>query len=192
MKSSLIALLPIIFVSQCLASTVAITTKTLPNGTAKTEYSAVITASGGCVPYKWALVSGSLPAGISEKPSKNTTSLDLSGTPTKADSYSFTVSVEGCGGFIYRQSYKIVIQSTADHVVDLSWKASTSKDVAGYNLYRSTNGTTWAKLNDGLIASTLYSDSTVANDTVYYYAATTVNTSGEESAKTAAIKVDVP
>jgi hypothetical protein len=192
MKSSLIILLPIVFVSQCFASHVDITTDSLPNGTVKTEYSATITASGGCLPYKWALVSGSLPAGVTKKPSTTTTSLEFTGTPTTAASYSFTISVTGCGGYVSTVSYKVVIQSTANHVVDLSWKASTSKDIAGYNIYRSTNDATWERLNASLVASTVYSDSTVANDTVYYYAATTVNTSGEESAKTAAIKVSVP
>jgi fibronectin type 3 domain-containing protein len=89
-------------------------------------------------------------------------------------------------------SYKIVIQATANHVVDMSWSSSTSTDVVGYNIYRSPDGATWRKLNAGLIASTLYSDSTVANGSTYYYAATTVGTDGKESSKTTAVKVTVP
>ena len=86
----------------------------------------------------------------------------------------------------------MIIQATANHIVDLSWKASTSGDVAGYNVYRSPDAATWKKINASLIASTLYSDSTAANGSTYYYAATAVDISGHESKKTAAIKVSIP
>jgi fibronectin type 3 domain-containing protein len=76
--------------------------------------------------------------------------------------------------------------------VDLSWKASTSSDVAGYNVYRSPNGTSWTKINVSTVASTLYSDSTVANGSTYYYSATSVDVSGHESSKTSPVKVAVP
>ena len=105
---------------------VAITTSSVPNGTVKTAYSAVIKASGGCTPYKWAIASGALPAGITAKASSTTTSLNLAGTPTTAATYSFAVKVTECGGGVSQVSYKVVIQATANHVVDLSWKASTS------------------------------------------------------------------
>ena len=193
MKSSLPLLLLFAFVSSyAAAASVSITTTSLPNGTVQTSYSAVINASGGCTPYQWAIVSGNLPAGIAKKPSSNTTALDLSGIPTTAASYSFTVQVTGCGGRVSKASYKIVIQSTANHVVDLDWKASTSKNVAGYNVYRTTAGSTWKKLNVSLIASTLYSDSTVANNTTYLYSATTVDIYGHESTKSAAVQIAVP
>jgi hypothetical protein len=52
MKSWLLSLLLVVFVSPCVASSVAITTSSVPNGTVKTAYSAVIKASGGCTPYK--------------------------------------------------------------------------------------------------------------------------------------------
>jgi hypothetical protein len=40
----------------------------------------------------------------------------------------------------------VVIQASANHVVvDLSWNASTSSNVTGYNLYRTPDGTTWNK-----------------------------------------------
>jgi fibronectin type 3 domain-containing protein len=86
----------------------------------------------------------------------------------------------------------VVIQATANHVVDLSWQASTSANVVGYNVYRSPDGATWKKVNASLIASTLYSDSTVANSTTYYYAATAVDMYGHESTRTAAVKAVVP
>lgn len=171
---------------------VAITTTSLLNDTVGGAYSAAIRASGGCTPYKWAIASGALPAGITARASSTTTSLNLTGTPKIAATYSFAIRVTGCGGGTARRAYKIVIQATENHVVDLSWKASTSRDVAGYNVYRSPDGATWKRINASLIASTLYSDSTVANSSTYFYAATAVDISGQESRKTSAIKVVIP
>jgi len=168
-----------------------ITTKNVPNGTAKTYYSAVIAATGGCTPYQWA-VSGKLPPGVEEKASTTTTSLDLSGTPTIAASYPFTVSVKDCGGHVADASYKIVIKAATSYVVDLKWDASTSNDVAGYNVYRGPDGVRWEKINDSLVPSTYYNDSTVTDGSTYYYSATAVSVSGEESKKTSAIKVSIP
>jgi large repetitive protein len=180
------------FSSPCFASPVAILTTSLPNGTVETRYSAVIATTGGCAPFKWAVVSGALPPGIAETVTPKTTALDLGGTPTEAATYSFTVSVTACGGHVSTTSYKVTIQAAEDHVVDLNWKASTSSDIAGYNVYRSPDGSTWEKMNASLIASTLYSDSAVANGSTYYYAATSVNISGEESSRSAEIKVVIP
>jgi len=70
------------------------------------------------------------------------------------------------------------------HTVNLSWNASTSSDVSGYNIYRAVFTATcgsYAKINPALITSTLYSDSSVVDGTSYCYASTAVNTSNEES-----------
>jgi Putative Ig domain len=190
-RSPLFPLLLVLLGGPCFGS-IAITTTTLPNGTAGTAYSAVVKASGGCTPYKWTISSGAIPPGITAKASSTTTSLNFSGTPTTAGTYSFTVKVTGCGGGTSQVAYNVVIQKTANHVVDLSWQASTSSDVAGYNVYRSPDGATWRKINASLIASLLYSDSTVSNGSTYYYAATSVDIYGDESNKTTPIKVSVP
>ena len=173
-------------------SSVQISTATLPNGIVGNAYSAAVNAVGGCTPYKWSLVSGTLPAGITMKVSSTTTSLALSGTPSSASTYAPTVQVTGCGGVTYKHSYSIAIQGTTNHVVDVSWKASTTSDVTGYNLYRSPDGVNWKKANVSLIASTMYNDATVANGSTYYYAATAVDIYGHESSKSASIKVSVP
>jgi hypothetical protein len=175
----------------CLAN-IKITTTSVPNGTVNTAYSAAIKADNGCTPYKWAIVSGTLPAGITAKASSNTTSFNLTGKPTKAVTDSFTVKATGCGGGVSQASFKIVIQAGANHVVNLDWNASSSKDVVGYNVYRSPDATTWKKINVSLIGPTLYTDSTVANDSTYYYAATAVDVKGKESTKTPPVKAVVP
>jgi hypothetical protein len=185
-------LLLLAFVSSSPLFAVEITTATLPNGTVKTSYSADIEASGGCTPYKWTIASGALPAGVTAKPSSSTTSLILAGTPTTTATDFFVVKVTGCGGSAQETSYKVVIQSAANHVVDLSWRASISAHIVGYNVYRGPNGKSWEKINASLIASTLYDDSTVANGSTYYYATTAVNIEGKESTKSAAIKAVIP
>jgi large repetitive protein len=190
MRLLLLLLFSLVALSTQLVANVTIATPTLPNGTSGTSYSATITAKNGCTPYVWT-ISGALPAGVIS--TVNKTSLSLTGTPTKAAAYSFSVLVKGCGGKTSQVSYAVVIQAAAVHVVNMSWVASTSPDVAGYNMYRAPDGVTWRKINSGgLIAWTLYSDSSGANHTTYYYAATSVNIFGTESSKSASVSVVVP
>ncbi len=191
MKPPLLLLFFFAFVFPCWAS-VAITTTKLPNGIVGTPLSAAVNTTGGCTPFKWALVSGKLPSGIADKVSSSTKALDLSGTPTAAGTYAFTVSVTGCGGYVSKESYTVVIQAAANHIVDLSWNPSTSSKINGYNVYRSPNGSTWTKINAGLIASTVYTDSAVVDDTTYYYAATAVDVEGVESSKSGTVKATIP
>jgi hypothetical protein len=187
---SLFPVLLLMLGSPFAGANVSIVTKTLPNGTVGTPYSAVISTSNGCTPTSWS-ISGVLPAGITKKSSTKPISLSLAGTPTKAGTYSFSVTVTSCG-HSSKMPYKVTVQADGNHVVDLSWNASTSTNVSGYNVYRSTDGTTWKKLNSSLVASTVYSDSTVANNSTYYYAATAVDITGKESSKTQSITVVVP
>jgi Abnormal spindle-like microcephaly-assoc'd, ASPM-SPD-2-Hydin len=72
----------------------------------------------------------------------------------------------------------------AQHSVNLSWTASISNNVSGYNIYRGVqSGGPYAKINSVLNASTQYSDTTVVDGTTYYYVTTAVNSSNEESVK---------
>lgn len=64
--------------------------------------------------------------------------------------------------------------------VNLYWNPST--DVSGYNVYRSTSSSgTYAKINSALDPTTAYTDSGVTAGVTYYYEATAVNSSGQES-----------
>jgi hypothetical protein len=72
------------------------------------------------------------------------------------------------------------IGTVTNYRVSLWWNASTG--VVGYNVYRSTAATgTYAKINSTLDANTAYTDSTVVAGNTYYYEATSVNSSGQES-----------
>jgi fibronectin type 3 domain-containing protein len=70
------------------------------------------------------------------------------------------------------------------HSVSLSWNASSSSNVSGYNVYRALYTSScgaYAKINPVLNTGTLYTDSTVTDGASYCYAATAVDTSNQES-----------
>jgi hypothetical protein len=79
------------------------------------------------------------------------------------------------------------------HTVSLSWTASTSPNIVGYNIYRRT-GTTggFTQINSGLNATTTYVDTSVADGQTYYYETTAVNSSNEESEPSTPISVVIP
>jgi hypothetical protein len=171
---------------------VTIVTTSLPGAVVGTFYSGTVTAIDGCTPYKWSIVAGSLPPGLRATHSSTTTSITLSGTPTESGSISFEVQVEGCGGHISQQTYTVQIQQP--YTVNLNWDASTSPDITGYNVYRSTtSGGPYSEINTGgLVASTTYADSTVASGATYYYVTTAVNSSNQQSAYSTQITVQIP
>ncbi len=70
------------------------------------------------------------------------------------------------------------------HTVYLSWTASTSSNVSGYNIYRAVYTTScgsFSKINSLLNTTASYTDSVVADGTSYCYAATAVDSSNQES-----------
>ena len=80
----------------------------------------------------------------------------------------------------------------ASHSVSLSWGASTSA-VAGYNIYRSSvSGSSYSRLNGSLVAGLSFSDSSVTSGQTYYYVATSVDSSGNESPYSNQVTSTVP
>jgi hypothetical protein len=74
------------------------------------------------------------------------------------------------------------VTTTSTNVVQLSWAASTSAGVVGYNVYRSTaSGGPYAKIVSSPVSGTSYSDQTVQVGVQYYYVATSVEANGMES-----------
>ncbi|MET8142136.1 putative Ig domain-containing protein, partial [Sphaerisporangium sp. NPDC005288] len=65
-----------------------------PAGQVGVAYSVQLTVSGGTAPYTWSVSAGSLPPGLTLNPSTGL----LSGTPTAAGSYPFTVRVVDANG----------------------------------------------------------------------------------------------
>jgi len=69
------------------------------------------------------------------------------------------------------------------HSVFLSWSASTSPNIIGYNIYRGTASSgPYAQINSSLNASTTYTDNSVVDGQTYYYVTTAVNSNNQESA----------
>ncbi|MDP2755168.1 MAG: PKD domain-containing protein [Nitrospirota bacterium] len=66
----------------------SITTTSLPSGTVGVSYGTNLSATGGKTPYTWSIMSGNLPPGLSPS-----TGGLISGTPTTAGTYNFTVKV---------------------------------------------------------------------------------------------------
>lgn len=107
--------------SQC--PTLTINPPTLPNGVAGAAYNQTVTATGGTATYFFALAAGALPPGLSLS-----TAGALSGTPTQAGSYNFTITAEsnGCTG---AQAYTLGIRSTTVAIVSAaSYKAEAAPE----------------------------------------------------------------
>jgi hypothetical protein len=76
-------------------------------------------------------------------------------------------------------------EAAPTYSVSLSWNASTSSNISGYNIYRAVYTTScgsFAMINPTLNASTTYADSSVTDGTSYCYTTTAVNSSNQESA----------
>ena len=65
--------------------------------------------------------------------------------------------------------------------VTLDWVDNADDDFDGYYIYRSTASGTYTKLVPTLLTSSSFADTTAVNGTMYYYAVTSVDTTGNES-----------
>ena len=84
------------------------------------------------------------------------------------------------------------VAPNVSHTVGLNWGASTST-VAGYNVYRSTvSGSSYAKVNSALLPGMSYSDASVQSGSTYYYVATAVDGSGNESVYSNEVAAAIP
>src|SRR5262249_2451058 len=69
-----------------------------------------------------------------------------------------------------------------NHSVGLTWNASKSQDVIGYNVYRKVQHQgSYEKLNGSLDPDTNYTDDNVLGGVTYVYVTTAVDSGGNES-----------
>jgi len=92
-----------------------------------------------------------------------------------------------CGQTLVQQIVNAALgegcSATINYSVSLAWTASTSPNIAGYNVYRSTtSGGPYTQLNSSLVTTFPFIDSTVTAGQIYYYVATAVDTSNNQSA----------
>jgi Abnormal spindle-like microcephaly-assoc'd, ASPM-SPD-2-Hydin len=74
------------------------------------------------------------------------------------------------------------VNGSLPHSVALSWDASTSTGVVGYYVDRGTqSGGPYTRLTSSPIEATIYTDTSVAAGTTYYYVVTAVDGNGLES-----------
>jgi hypothetical protein len=79
------------------------------------------------------------------------------------------------------------------HAVFLTWTASASRGVIGYNVYRGiAMSGPYRKLNAKLVAATSYVDITAQSGQTYYYVTTAVNGGETESARSDVAKATTP
>jgi len=79
------------------------------------------------------------------------------------------------------------------HDVNLSWTASTSPNIIGYNVYRRTGAAgKFTQINAVLDATTSYTDSSVVDGQTYFYETTAVNSGNEESAPSSPVEAVIP
>jgi hypothetical protein len=85
--------------------------------------------------------------------------------------------------------------TAVQHEIDLSWNApsSSADPVAGYNVYRSTDGGgSFTKLNSSPDGQVDYTDSAVQSGTTYMYEVKSVDANGVESSASNQISLSVP
>lgn len=101
------------------APTIVLAPATLADGTVRSAYSQVLSASGGIAPYSFAVTAGSLPDGVSLASDGS-----LSGTPTETGGFSFSVTATdssvGSGPYSGTGSYTLTIADVAPTANDVT------------------------------------------------------------------------
>ena len=129
---------------------------------------------------RFVLQGASLPFTI---PAGQSSSFNVAFTPSASGTVSGSLSFTSNAANSQTTESLTGAGTAPQHTVTLTWNASTG--VAGYNIYRSTSTTgTFTKVNSTLDANTTYIDSAVVSGQTYYYEATAVDSSGQESART--------
>ncbi|KKL83381.1 hypothetical protein LCGC14_1975280 [marine sediment metagenome] len=78
-------------------------------------------------------------------------------------------------------------------VVTLTWNASPTPTVVGYNAYRSEqDGGPYARLNGAVVAGLTYDDESVEKGLTYYYVVRAIDANGQESANSNQARAVVP
>lgn len=86
------------------------------------------------------------------------------------------------------------LQASTQHKVELSWDAASSASVmiVGYNVYRSTPGSSYQLLNTAVDANTSYTDASVSSGQTYDYVVKSVDSAGAESSPSNVSTVTIP
>jgi hypothetical protein len=120
---------------------------TLFPGNVSSAYGAAINASGGLAPFTWVLAAGTLPPGISLGTTATTSFTTLTGTPTTAGTYSFTVTATDANKIVASVDLTLVINAaeacllSGQYAVLYSGFVSNQPAVSAAGLTVSSTGT---------------------------------------------------
>ncbi|MGH9777669.1 MAG: Ig domain-containing protein, partial [Candidatus Acidiferrales bacterium] len=131
-----------------------ITTATLPDGTVGVAYSATLAVTGGAMPFTFSVSAGALPAGLM----LNTSTGAITGTPTTAETQTFTIQVRDNENRTFSRTYTVRI-GNAVAVVEL---VSVAMDGTPGN---SDSGSPALSDDSRFVAFTSFSTDLVAGDT---------------------------
>jgi len=110
----------------------------------------------------------------------------------KAGNYTGHVTLVGGGASKTVTVTLTVTSPPIQHVVALSWKASTNPHVVSYSVYRSSiSGSSYA-LSASAVGGVSFSDQSVQPATTYYYVVTAVDDQGRESEYSPQVSAVIP
>ena len=146
----------------CQTVAVTVSPATLPDAAFGAPYSQTITASssnGGTAPYTFTLSAGALPGGVTLAGSGV-----LSGTPTSAGTYNFTVQATSTNGFSGTRAYSLVVATGSQAITAFS--ASPASPVFAPGGTFTVSATGGASGNPVVFGTTTSAVCTVSGNTV--------------------------
>jgi hypothetical protein len=151
---------------------------TLPFVITNSGSESVVISQAGVSGTGFSVASPTLPLTLTAGQS---TSFSVTFAPTTAGSVTGTASVVSNATNSPTQS-SLSATGTDQPSVSLSWVASTSTNVSGYDVYRATvSGGPYVQINASLVTGVTYTDTTVQAGETYYYVTTAVNSAGVQS-----------
>jgi Cep192 domain 4/HYDIN/CFA65/VesB-like, Ig-like domain/Abnormal spindle-like microcephaly-assoc'd, ASPM-SPD-2-Hydin len=123
---------------------------------------------------------------------KQNTEFNVTFSPTSAGSTNGSVSITSNA---VNSPLAMSVSGTGQnvHSVTLSWSASASQNIVGYNVFRSTvrNGP-FTQINSSLVTNTSYTDTSLQPGKTYYYVTTAQNSQGTQSPYSNQAQANVP
>jgi hypothetical protein len=175
------------FGSQPIDTTSAAQTITLTNGS-HTALSIISVGISGSNAGDFAEIADT--CGSSVAPG-STCTIAVNFSPSAAGQSSAALNITDNGG---NSPQVASLTGTGIHDVILTWGASPTSGISGYNIYRGTSpgGESSTPLNSAPVNSNTYVDENVTPGTSYYYVLKTVNSEGGESAPSNEANAQVP
>ena len=89
--------------------------KLKPHGQTGKYYTQSVSVSGGTIPYTFTVTDGDIPDGLQLRTYSYLGEIYLSGTPTKAGTYNFTIKIEDSKGKTIEQKFTVTIDPSTSN-----------------------------------------------------------------------------